>query len=209
MATPIKDQSKLEVRAAVRFLFSKGIRPSEINKQIPETYGEGVKSRSRVYQWCTWFGEGRTSLGDELKSGHPKSSTNEENTTRVDELIKCGRRMKISEIALKLKIPKNNGDEDTTHIGVGLGGNFRAKNSLFDNLITGDETFVHLDTPETKRESMTWKHPSSPVTKNLKMQRSAVKVMATDRVLGCERCGPLSHLATGSVYQCCPILQHP
>ncbi|GFO05470.1 histone-lysine N-methyltransferase SETMAR [Plakobranchus ocellatus] len=182
-------------------------------------------SRSRVYQWCTWFGEGRTSLGDEPKSGRPKTSTNEENTTRVDELIRCDRRMKIREIALKLKIPKStvheivhdtlgyrkvsarwvpkmltedhklqrveisqrllqrcqqdNGDEDTTHIGVGPGGDFQANNNLFDILITGDETWVHLNTPETKRDSMTWKHPSSPVTKKFKVQRSAAKVMAT------------------------------
>ncbi|GFS07427.1 hypothetical protein ElyMa_002989300 [Elysia marginata] len=63
-------------------------------------------SRSRVYQWCTWFGEGRTGLNDELKSGRPKTSTNEENTTRFDKLIKCDWRMRISEIALKLEIPK-------------------------------------------------------------------------------------------------------
>ncbi|GFO35598.1 histone-lysine N-methyltransferase SETMAR [Plakobranchus ocellatus] len=77
------------------FLFSKGTKPSEIHKQIAETYGEGAMSRSRVYQWCTWFGEGRTSLGDEPKSGRPKTSTNEENTTRVDKRIRCDRRMKI------------------------------------------------------------------------------------------------------------------
>ena len=225
MATPIKDWSKLEVRAVVRFLFSKGTKPSEIHKQIAETYGEGAMSRSRVYQWCTWFGEGRTSLDDEPKSDRPKTSTIEKNTTRVDELIKCDRRMKIREIALKLEIPKStvheivhdtlgyrkvsarwvpkmltedhklqrveisqrllqrcqqdNGDEDATHIGVGPGGDFQANNNLFDNLITGHETWVHLNTPETKRDSMTWKHPSSPVTKKFKVQRSAAKVMAT------------------------------
>ncbi|GFN89875.1 histone-lysine N-methyltransferase SETMAR [Plakobranchus ocellatus] len=67
---------------------------------------------------------------------------------------------------------QDNGDEDTTHIGVdlGLGGDFQANNNLFDNLITGDETWVHLNTPETKRDSMTWKHPSSPVTKKFKVQ---------------------------------------
>ncbi|GFO25928.1 histone-lysine N-methyltransferase SETMAR [Plakobranchus ocellatus] len=143
-------------------------------------------SRSRVYQWCTWFGEGRTSLGDEPKSGRPKTSTNEENTTRVDELIRCDRRMKIREIALKLEIPKStvheivhdtlgyrkvsarwvpkkltedhklqrveisqrllqrcqqdNGDEDTTLIGVGPGGDFQANNNLFDNPITANLT---------------------------------------------------------------------
>ncbi|GFO24982.1 histone-lysine N-methyltransferase SETMAR [Plakobranchus ocellatus] len=74
---------------------------------------------------------------------------------------------------------QDNEDEDTTHIGVGPGGDFQANNNLFDNLITGDETWVHLNTPETKRDSMTWKHPSSPVTKKFKVQRSAAKVMAT------------------------------
>ncbi|GFO13271.1 histone-lysine N-methyltransferase SETMAR [Plakobranchus ocellatus] len=184
MATPIKEWSKLEVRAVVRFLFSKGTKPSEIHKRIAETYGEGAMSRSRVYQWCTWFGESRTSLGAEPKSGRPKTSTNEENTTLVEELIRCDRRMKIREIALKLEIPKStvheivhdtlgyrkvsarwvqvpkmltkdhklqrveisqrllqrcqqdNGDEDTTHIGVGPGGDFQANDNLFDNLIS-------------------------------------------------------------------------
>ncbi|GFS03033.1 histone-lysine N-methyltransferase SETMAR [Elysia marginata] len=62
---------------------------------------------------------------------------------------------------------------------VEFGGDFRAKNKLFDNLITGDETCVHLNTSETKRDSMTWKHPSSPVTKKFKVQSSAAKRMVT------------------------------
>ncbi|GFR99323.1 histone-lysine N-methyltransferase SETMAR [Elysia marginata] len=77
---------------------------------------------SRVYQWR------KTVRYDEPKSGCPKTSTNEENTTRVDELIKCDRRMKICEIAWKLEIPK-----------------------------------------KKKHNSMTWKRPSSPVTKKFKV----------------------------------------
>ncbi|GFR63081.1 histone-lysine N-methyltransferase SETMAR [Elysia marginata] len=178
-------------------------------------------SRSRLYQWCAWFEEGRTNLDDEPKSSRPKTSTKEENTICVGELIKCDRRMEIREIALKLEIPKStvheivhdifgyrkvsarwvpkmltdhklqrveisqrlllrcqqdNEDENMTHIGVGPAGDFGAKNNLFDNLITGE---VHLNTPETKRDSMTRKHPSSPVTKKFKVQKSAAKVMAT------------------------------
>ncbi|GFS03288.1 histone-lysine N-methyltransferase SETMAR [Elysia marginata] len=132
-------------------------------------------SKTQVYQWCTWFGEGRSSLNDGLKSGRPKTSTIEKNNTRVNKLIKCDRRIKISEIALKLEIlrstvheivhdtlvylkvsarwlPKmlmedhklqrgeisrrlllpcqqDNKDDDTTHISVGLGGDFQAKNN--------------------------------------------------------------------------------
>ncbi|GFR67738.1 histone-lysine N-methyltransferase SETMAR, partial [Elysia marginata] len=52
-------------------------------------------------------------------------------------------------------------------------------NNLFENLITGDETWVRLNTLRNKHDSMTWKHPSSPVTKKFKGQRSPAKVMAT------------------------------
>ncbi|GFS14297.1 histone-lysine N-methyltransferase SETMAR [Elysia marginata] len=87
-------------------------------------------------------------------------------------------RVEISQ-RLLLRYQQDIGDDDTTHIGVRPGGDFRAKNKLFDNLITGDETWGHLNTPETKRDSMTWKHPSSLVTKKFKVQRFAAKVMTT------------------------------
>ncbi|GFR58502.1 histone-lysine n-methyltransferase setmar-like protein [Elysia marginata] len=60
-----------------------------------------------MYGWNTWFREGLTSLDDEAKSGRPKTSINEENTTRVDQLINCDRRMEIREIASKLEIPRS------------------------------------------------------------------------------------------------------
>ncbi|GFO27729.1 histone-lysine N-methyltransferase SETMAR [Plakobranchus ocellatus] len=80
-------------------------------------------------------------------------------------------RVEISKRLLQ-RCQQDNGDEDTTHIGVGPGGDIEANKNLFDNLITGDETWVHLNTPETKRDFMTWKHPSSPVTKKFKVQSS-------------------------------------
>ncbi|GBM56254.1 hypothetical protein AVEN_238796-1 [Araneus ventricosus] len=46
-------------------------------------------------------------------------------------------------------------------------------------IITGDETRVHNFTPDTKSKSMTWKHPSSPVTKKFKVSPSAGKVVMT------------------------------
>ncbi|GFN90247.1 histone-lysine N-methyltransferase SETMAR [Plakobranchus ocellatus] len=60
------------------------------------------------------------------------------------------------------------GDET---VDVGPGGDHRARNKLFEHLITGDEIWLHLSTPETKRDSMTWKHLSSPVTKKFKVQQ--------------------------------------
>ncbi|GFN99668.1 transcription initiation factor tfiid subunit 2 [Plakobranchus ocellatus] len=62
---------------------------------------------TQVYQWCSWFKDGRTSLQDEPRSGRPNTANNDWNTARVDELIKVDRRVKLKEISLKLDIPKN------------------------------------------------------------------------------------------------------
>ncbi|GFO23901.1 histone-lysine N-methyltransferase SETMAR [Plakobranchus ocellatus] len=65
-------------------------------------------SMTQVYQWCSWFKDGRTSLQDESRSGRPNTANNDWNTARVDELIKVDRRVKLKEISLKLDIPKTN-----------------------------------------------------------------------------------------------------
>ncbi|GFO33506.1 histone-lysine N-methyltransferase SETMAR [Plakobranchus ocellatus] len=60
-------------------------------------------------------------------------------------------------------------------LDVAPGGNHRARNKLLEHLITGDEPWLHLSTQETKRDSMTWKHSSSPVTKKFKVSNRQQK----------------------------------
>ena len=58
------------------------------------------------------------------------------------------------------------------------GGDFLGYDVTFlDSIVTGDETWLHHCSPETKQDSMTWKHPSSPVAKKFKVMRSAKKIM--------------------------------
>ncbi|GFN78231.1 histone-lysine N-methyltransferase SETMAR [Plakobranchus ocellatus] len=108
MAPPIAVWSKLEIRAVVRFLFAKGTKCSVIYRKIVENYDEPAMSMTQVYQWCSWFKDGRTSLQDEARSGRPNTANNDWNTARVDELIKVDRRVKLKEISLKLDLPKTN-----------------------------------------------------------------------------------------------------
>ncbi len=49
----------------------------------------------------------------------------------------------------------------------------------FFDVITADETWAHYDTPETKRQSMTWKHTELLVAKKFKKTISAKKTMAS------------------------------
>ncbi|GFN98193.1 histone-lysine N-methyltransferase SETMAR [Plakobranchus ocellatus] len=108
MAPPIAVWSKLEMRAVVRFLFAKGTKCSVIYREIVENYGEYAMSMIQVYQWWSWFKDGRTSLQDELRSGRPNTANNDWNTARVDELIKVDRTVNLKESSLKIDIPKTN-----------------------------------------------------------------------------------------------------
>ncbi|GFR22846.1 histone-lysine N-methyltransferase SETMAR [Trichonephila clavata] len=48
-------------------------------------------------------------------------------------------------------------------------------NDFLFRIVTGDETWVHHFTLESKAASMEWKHPSSPVRKKFKTIPSAEK----------------------------------
>ena len=53
---------------------------------------------------------------------------------------------------------------------------------FLDRIITGDKIWVHHYEPESKRQSMEWKHTQSPCKKKLKTQPSARKLLLS--VLG-------------------------
>ena len=46
-------------------------------------------------------------------------------------------------------------------------------------LVTGDEAWLYHRDPESKMESMQWKHKTSPTPKKFRVKKSAGKVMAT------------------------------
>ncbi|UYV77720.1 hypothetical protein LAZ67_15002046, partial [Cordylochernes scorpioides] len=54
----------------------------------------------------------------------------------------------------------------------------RDGDQLFSRIVTGDESWVHHSTPETKRQSMVWKKPEKSAPKKAKVTISAGKVMA-------------------------------
>ncbi|UYV63563.1 hypothetical protein LAZ67_2004680 [Cordylochernes scorpioides] len=56
----------------------------------------------------------------------------------------------------------------------------RDGDQLFSRMVTGDESWVHLSTPETKRQSMVWKKPEESAPKRAKVTISAGKVMAME-----------------------------
>ena len=51
--------------------------------------------------------------------------------------------------------------------------------AFLDRIVTGDESWAHHYDPETKLQSMEYRHWTSPPPKKFKMQQSAGKVMVT------------------------------
>ncbi|GFR93303.1 histone-lysine N-methyltransferase SETMAR [Elysia marginata] len=76
-------------------------------------------------------------------------------------------RQRIEIFQILLCRRQKEGDET---VDFGHGGDHRAKSKLLEHLITGDKTWLHLSTPEIKRDSITWKHPSSPAAKKFKVK---------------------------------------
>jgi len=206
MAVCLLSWTPEEVRSVIRFLDARGLGPSEIHRQLVEVYGENVMSKKQVYFWCNQFSAGRTSIADEPRSGRPSTSKTDENVQHIDDLIRQDRRVKITFIADTVGlsvgevhnivhevlgyskvcarwVPKQLTDtHKETRMGSSLTHlqryNMEGENFLY-RIVTGDETWVHYLTPETKRDSMTWKHVNSPPPKKFKIVPSAKKLMAT------------------------------
>ena len=206
MATPLKSWSIDEVRAVTRFLNAKHISPTEIYTQLVDVYGKNVMTKCSVYKWCKKFSEGRDGICDEPRSGRPISSSTDENILKIDCMIKDDRRLKIRTIATVLGISKSR-VYDIVHNKLGyhkicarwvpkqltdahkesrmalslahLSRYNVEGNQFLNRIVTGDETWVHYVTPESKRDSMTWKHLGSPPVTKFKINQSVKKMMAT------------------------------
>lgn len=145
-------------------------------------------------------------MEDEGRSGCPSTSTNENNIATVKDMVLADRCITVSDVVSTLCIghaqahhmlhdvldyrkmsarwvPRNlTLDHKSAIIGISLDHLMqyaREGNEFLFRIITGNETWVHHFTPETKAASMTWKHPNSPVRKKFKVSPSAGQVMAT------------------------------
>ena len=56
--------TKQEQRSVPRFLFSDGVKPTEIHRRMSIQYGGRCMSRTQVYEWTEKFKNGVTSVED-------------------------------------------------------------------------------------------------------------------------------------------------
>ncbi|GFW44767.1 histone-lysine N-methyltransferase SETMAR [Trichonephila clavipes] len=163
-------------------------------------------SDSMVRRWVRQFNEGRSEVHDEERSGRPSLIT-EELVHAIDEKIKENRKFTISALAMefpqisrslmhgivtdKLKfhklcarwVPKIlTESHKTKRMSCALAFLTRYHEGCVDflsQIVTGDETWVSYDTPESKRQSMEWRHTSSATRVKPKHIFTPRKIMCT------------------------------
>ena len=206
MAAPLAVCTKEEQRAAIRFLWSESVPGAEIHRRLSIQYRDSALPRRSVYKWIQKFTSGRTNVPHEEGAGRPSTSTTDEKIQQAREMVLANRRVAIDEIACSLQIshdfayqiihdelgfhkvcarwvPRELTAEhkhERVEICQRLLDRYKNEGEAFlSRIVTGDETWVHHYAPESKRQSMEWKHPGSPAKKKFKTQPSAGKVMLT------------------------------
>ena len=197
---------KIWHRGVIKYLQRKGLSPKDIHADMVATLGDGAPALSTVQKWAAEFKRGRESLEDDPRPGRPVTATTQENVDHVHHMVMDDRRITVNQVASSVGISRER-VENILHNELGMSkvsarwvprlltpdqkhtrlAMSQANLALFEadpasfleRFITQDECWVHHFEAETKRQSMQWKHPSSPPPKKAKVVSSAGKVMAS------------------------------
>jgi len=197
---------KFEFRAVIKFFCKEGRAAKKIRDQLRAVYGDSAPSYSTVTRWSNEFQRGRESLEDELRSDRPSDAVNPSVIAAVKKLIRDDKRIKVVEIARTMQIscgsvetiihdrlkmskvsarwvPRKLTDHDRARrvsTSQEIVDAFESDPVKFvQQIITWDEMWVHHWDPESKVESMQWRHASSPLPRKFSTLPSSGKLMAT------------------------------
>ncbi|XP_050538772.1 protein GVQW3-like [Daktulosphaira vitifoliae] len=194
---------KIKQRVNIKFLVKLKKTVAESFRILCEVYGEECLSRACVFEWHKRFCNGIEDVEDDDRSGRPTTCSTNENVEKIDKIIRQDRRLSVRAVAeivnidresvskilvknLNMKkvcakmIPKNLTIDrkfnrkkicsDTLKI-------IKDDPSFINNIITCNETWSFTYDPETKRQFMHWKTPTSPRMKKTRMSKSKFKAM--------------------------------
>lgn len=197
---------KVEIRAVIKYLVKKGLTVTAIKTDMDDVLGQESPSLQTVNKWALMFKRGRQGCEDDPRSGRPSTSVTPEIVKKIQDIVLADRRVKVRQVAEATGISIERAHHVITNvlnmnkvsarwvprllsveqkrvrkdISIQCLGLFKKDPKDFmRRFVTMDETWVHHYTPETKQQSMQWKHVGSPTPKKAKTVPSAGKVMAS------------------------------
>ncbi|XP_027233874.2 uncharacterized protein [Penaeus vannamei] len=222
-----------EQRTNLKFLVRSGKTPAEALRLLQQVYGDETMSRSRVFEWCARFKEGREDMEDNLRSGRPSTTRTEVNVERVRHMLRSDRRLTVRLMANELGINRDsvwkiltedldkrkvcakmvpkllNDDQKDRRMQVcrDILERLETDPDLLGRVITSDESWIFEYDPETKHQSLQLKSQSSPRPKNARQSKVKVMLITFFDVRGIVHCEFLSQGQTISQHIYKKILQ--
>ncbi|KAL7374618.1 hypothetical protein ABVT39_004094 [Epinephelus coioides] len=190
---------KIWLRGVIKYLQKKEFAPKDIQADVVATLGDDAPALSTVQKWAAEFKRGRESLEDDPRSRCPATATTQENIANVHHMVMGDRRLTVNQIAnagsisserlenilhnelgmLKVStrwVPRPlTPDQKHTRLVMSQENLPRLEADpagFLERFLTQDECWDHHLEPETKRQTMQWKHPSSPPSKKAKVMTS-------------------------------------
>ena len=187
-------------------LLSSFLLQKDVLQLMKAVYGDACLTEGKVRKWARFYRGGdpkETTVRDRKRPGRPVSATDTMHQQKVDDMIVANRRVKQKDIANALDISKERVHHyfhsppwlqeslgkmgtETAHCGnEGTEENELLERFTHDgerflrSIITSDESWVHHYDPESKMQSMQYRHKNSPSPKNFKVVESARKVLLT------------------------------
>jgi len=193
----------MEQHVNVKFCVKLGKSATETYDLLKKVYGDECLSRTQVFEWLKRFKEGREEIRDDQRPGCPSTSKRDANIEKVGEIVQQNRRQSIQAVADLINIDKETvgqillnsfnmrnvcskmeprlltpeQKEIRMNICVDILQNTENDPNFLENIITCDESWFFKCDPESERQSMCWKSPSSPRQKKAQQSKSKFKAM--------------------------------
>jgi len=196
-------ESVLEIRAYIKGRSLLGLKPVDIHREVCDIYGQGQMSYMTICRWVARFKSGHQQLKDAAHTGRPATTTTKHNIERIRQILEKDARYTVRQLARMTSWPlahvhcilKNdlqvrkinarwiphllNDDQKRSRVE-------RAKYLLkkypkcnkktFDNLVTGDETWVYFFETKRKCSNQFW------ATKNARRSSIAKRIRTVRKV---------------------------
>jgi len=188
MSGDARDFNNIETRGAINFFFVQGKAPKQIHTILTETLREYAPSYATVKNLVAQLKRGDFSTCDAPRPGRSKTVTSPEIIDQIHKLILEEGRISAKSIAEQLGISRErvgsiihedlnmrklfakwvpkflNADQKRQRCQSSeqlLESFRRDPNDFLSRLVTMDETWLYHCDPETKQQSMEWRHSGS------------------------------------------------
>ena len=175
---------KTEIHSYINCRIRLNIDSKQIFNELCGIYGSQTISMQTVFRWVRAFKAGKFSVEDDTRPGRPKTSVTKANITAVKIVVKQDARLSVKNIAsctgisegsvqtilkkrLDLRkvcarwVPHLLTEEQKTQClkcAQELLKTYKGCNSrVISNLLTGDETWVHMFEPQRRADNKQWK----------------------------------------------------